>query len=180
MRMDKSRDFSAKDVINFYSKEDLERILRDYGECRRYKKVANAIISKRPLKSNKNLADILGKLGIKDKKTLAKIFQAIRIEVNNELSELENLLENAKKIAKKDTILGIITFHSLEDRIVKNTFKKWSRKCICPPEAIKCECGGNNNLGVILTKKPITASKEEVKNNPRSRSAKLRGFKFIR
>ena len=112
MRMDKSRDFSAKDVVNFYSKEDLERILRDYGECRRYKKVANAIISKRPLKSNRELADILGKLGIKDKKTLAKIFQAIRIEVNNELSELENLLENAKKIAKKDSILGIITFHS--------------------------------------------------------------------
>jgi 16S rRNA (cytosine1402-N4)-methyltransferase len=88
------------------------------------------------------------------------------------------LLENAKKIAKKDTILGIITFHSLEDRIVKNTFKKWSRKCICPSEAIKCECGGNNEIGEIITKKPIVASKDEVKQNPRARSAKLRGFKF--
>jgi 16S rRNA (cytosine1402-N4)-methyltransferase len=179
MRMDKSRDFSAKDVVNFYSKEDLEKLLREYGECRRYKKVANAIISKRPLKSNRELADILGKLGIKNKKTLAKIFQAIRIEVNNELGELKNLLENVKKIVKKGTILGIITFHSLEDRIVKNTFKEWSKKCICPPEAIKCECEGNNNIGVVLTKKPLIASNEEIKINPRSRSAKLRGFKFI-
>ena len=96
-----------------------------------------------------------------------------------EKDELINYLENAKKIAKKGTVLGIITFHSLEDRIVKNTFKEWSKKCICPPEAIKCECGGNNNLGIILTKKPLIASKEEIKINPRSRSAKLRGFKFI-
>jgi 16S rRNA (cytosine1402-N4)-methyltransferase len=74
--------------------------------------------------------------------------------------------------------LGIITFHSLEDRIVKNRFKEWAKKCICPPEAIRCECGGNNQKGIILTKKPITASKEEIRENPRSRSAKLRGFMF--
>ena len=180
MRMDKSKNFSAKDVVNFYSKEELERIFKNYGECRRYKKIANAIISKRTIKSNKELTDLLLSVGVRDKKTLAKIFQAIRIEVNNELSELENLLENAKKIAKKGTILGIITFHSLEDRIVKNTFKEWSKKCICPPEAMKCECGGNNNIGIILTKKPLSASNEEIKLNLRSRSAKLRGFKFIR
>jgi len=180
MRMDKNQDLSAREVLNYYSKEDLEKILKDYGECRRYKKVANAIFSKRPIKSNRELADILGKIGIKDKKDLAKIFQAIRIEVNNELNELEKILENAEKLAKNGTILGIITFHSLEDRIVKNRFKEWSRKCICPPEAIRCECGGDNQLGKILTKKPLTASKEELKLNPRSRSAKLRGFQFIR
>ncbi|ACM93172.1 S-adenosyl-methyltransferase MraW [Nautilia profundicola AmH] len=180
MRMDKTQDFSAKDVVNFYSKEDLERIIKNYGECRRFKKVVSAIISKRPIKSNRELADILGHIGLRDKKDLAKIFQAIRIEVNNELNELEKILKNAKKLAKNGTILGIITFHSLEDRIVKNTFKEWSKKCICPPEAIRCECGGNNQLGKILTKKPLVASKEEIKMNPRSRSAKLRGFQFIR
>ncbi|GAB6073486.1 16S rRNA (cytosine(1402)-N(4))-methyltransferase RsmH [Nautilia lithotrophica] len=180
MRMDKTQDFSAREVLNFYSREDLEKIIRDYGECRRYKKVVNTIISKRPIKSNREFADILGQVGLKDKKDLARIFQAIRIEVNNELNELEKILENSKKLAKAGTILGIITFHSLEDRIVKNTFKEWSKKCICPPEAIRCECGGNNELGKILTKKPLTASKEEIKNNPRSRSAKLRGFQFNR
>ncbi len=178
MRMDKTQKLSAREVLNFYSREDLERIIKEFGECRRYKKVVNAIISKRPVKSNKALADILGQTGIKDKKDLAKIFQAIRIEVNNELKELEKILENSKKLAKPGTVVGIITFHSLEDRIVKNTFKEWSKKCICPPEAIRCECGGNNELGKILTKKPLTASKEEIKNNPRSRSAKLRGFQF--
>ena len=180
MRMNKNQELSAREVLNYYSREDLERIFRDYGECRRYKKVANAIISKRPIKSNREFADILGHIGLKDKKALAKVFQAVRIEVNNELNELEKILENSEFLAKNGTILGIITFHSLEDRIVKNRFKQWSKKCICPPEAIKCECGGNHQLGKILTKKPLTASKEELKTNPRSRSAKLRGFKFIR
>ena len=180
MRMNKNQDLSAYDVVNFYSQQDLEYIIKEYAEERRYKKVVNAIIAKRPLKSNRELTDILGKVGIKDKKDLARIFQAIRIEVNNELDELKKILQYSKELACKNTIIGIITFHSLEDRIVKNTFKEWSRKCICPPEAIRCECGGNNELGVILTKKPLTASKEEVKRNPRSRSAKLRGFKFTR
>jgi len=178
MRMDKTQNLSAKEVINHYSQLDLERIIKHYGECKRYKRVVNAIISKRPIKSNREFADILGEVGIKDKKSLAKIFQAIRIEVNNELNELEKILENSKKIAKKGTILSIITFHSLEDRIVKNTFREWSKKCICPPEAIRCECGGDNEIGEIITKKPIVADKKEIQQNPRSRSAKLRGFKF--
>jgi len=178
MRMNKNQELSAKEVVNFYSREDLEKIIRDYGECRRYKKVVNALISKRPIKSNRDFTDILGQVGIRDKKDLAKIFQAIRIEVNNELNELEKILDNAKKLAKTGTVLGIITFHSLEDRIVKNRFKEWSKNCICPPEAIKCECGGKNAFGKILTKKPLCASKEEKDINPRSRSAKLRGFQF--
>jgi 16S rRNA (cytosine1402-N4)-methyltransferase len=178
MRMNKNQELSAYEVVNYYSKDKLEKILRDYGEVRNYKKVANAIVSNRVIKSNKELSEILGKIGIKDKKNLAKVFQAIRIEVNNELNELESLLENSKEIARDGTILGIITFHSLEDRIVKNKFKEWSKNCICPPESIKCECGNNNALGKILTKKPITASNEEIKQNPRSRSAKLRGFMF--
>ncbi len=180
MRMNKAQKFSAYDVVNFYDRKQLEDIFKKYAEERWYKKIADVITKNRPLNSNKELADILYKIGIKDKKRLAPIFQAIRIEVNNELKELENMLKNVENIAKNDTIVGIITFHSLEDRIVKNQFKKWAKKCICPPEAIRCECGGNNEKGIILTKKPITASKEEIKSNPRSRSAKLRGFKFTK
>ncbi|WP_024788077.1 MULTISPECIES: 16S rRNA (cytosine(1402)-N(4))-methyltransferase RsmH [unclassified Lebetimonas] len=178
MRMNKNQDLSAYEVINYYSREEIERILKEFAEERRYKKIAKAIISNRVINSNREFADILGKIGIKDKKSLARIFQAVRIEVNNELGELENLLENAKNIAKPGTILGIITFHSLEDRIVKNKFKEWAKNCICPPEAIRCECGGNHALGKIITKKPVTATNDEIKTNPRSRSAKLRGFLF--
>jgi len=180
MRMNKSQNFSAYDVVNFYDRNRLEKILRNYAEERRYKKVADFIIQNRPINSNRELADILAKAGYKDKKNLARIFQAIRIEVNNELNELEAILEKSKSISNDGTVLSIITFHSLEDRIVKNTFKKWAKRCICPSDAIKCECGGNNQLGKILTKKPITASKEEIKLNPRSRSAKLRAFQFER
>ncbi len=180
MRMNKEQDFSAKDVVNFYSREDLERILKEYSEDRRYKKIADFIIKNRPITSNRELSEVLMKAGLKDKKQLAPIFQAIRIEVNNELNELENILYESEKLAKNGTILGIITFHSLEDRIVKNRFKEWAKKCICPPEAIRCECGNNNQKGIILTKKPITATKEEIQKNPRSRSAKLRGFMFTK
>ncbi len=180
MRMNKDQKFSAYDVVNFYDRNQLEEVLKKYAEERQFRKIADFIIKHRPLNSNRELADVLHKAGIKDKKRMAPIFQAIRIEVNNELKELENILNNVENIAKNGTILGIITFHSLEDRIVKNRFKEWARKCICPTEAFKCECGGNNQKGVILTKKPIVASKEEIKNNPRSRSAKLRGFKFTK
>ena len=178
MRMNQDQDLSAYDVVNFYSKEDLEKIFKTYAEERKYKKIADIIVKNRPIVSNKELSEVLLKAGIKNTKNLARIFQAIRIEVNAELKELENLLENAKNIAKKSTILAIITFHSLEDRIVKNSFKKWSKKCICPPEAIKCECGGNNQIGEIINKKPIVALEDEIRENPRSRSAKLRGFCF--
>ena len=180
MRMNKNQKFSAEDVVNFYDRNQLEEIFKKYAEERYFRKVADVIIKNRPIKSNRELADILARIGFKDKKNLARIFQAIRIEVNDELKELENILKNSEKIAQNNTIIGIITFHSLEDRIVKNQFKEWSKKCICPPEAIKCECGGNNQKGIVLTKKPLTASKEEIQLNPRSRSAKLRGFKFTK
>jgi 16S rRNA (cytosine1402-N4)-methyltransferase len=178
MRMNKDQEFSAKDVVNFYDRESLERVIKEYSEDRRYKKIADFIIKNRPINSNRELSEVLMRAGLKDKKSLAPIFQAIRIEVNNELDELNRILDYSKEIAKDGTILGVITFHSLEDRIVKNKFKEWARKCICPSDAIRCECGGNNQKGIILTKKPITPSKEEIKKNPRSRSAKLRGFLF--
>jgi len=180
MRMNKEQKFSAYDVVNFYDRNQLEELFKKYAEEKHYRKIADVIIKNRPIKSNRELSDILHKAGIKDKKRLAPIFQAIRIEVNDELKELEKILKNAKNVSKNGTILGIITFHSLEDRIVKNQFKEWAKKCICPPDSFKCECGGNNQQGIILTKKPITPTKEEIKQNPRSRSAKLRAFKFLK
>jgi len=178
MRMNKNQSFSAKDVVNFYDKKALEEIFKKYAEERQYKKIADVIVKNRPINSNRELTDILLRAGIKDKKRLAPIFQAIRIEVNDELKELEKILTYTQNIATNNTVLSIITFHSLEDRIVKNQFKEWAKRCICPSDAFKCECGGNNQRGVILTKKPIIASKEEIQLNPRSRSAKLRAFQF--
>ena len=180
MRMNKNQKLSAYDVINFYDRNSLEEILKMYAEERRYKKIADFIMKNRPINSNRELTEVLMSAGMKDKKNLARIFQAIRIEVNNELKELENILKEVKDLAQNGTVLEIITFHSLEDRIVKNQFRNWAKKCICPSENFRCECGGNNQKGIILTKKPLSASKEELKENPRSRSAKLRGFKFIK
>ena len=182
MRMNQAQEFSAKDVVNYYSLNELERIFKDYGEERYYKKIASKIVERRKEKkfeSSKELADFIASF-IPRKKIhpATQIFQAIRIEVNSELTELENILDKSLKIASKGTILGIITFHSLEDRIVKQTFKEWSKRCICPSDAFRCECGGNNEKGKIITKKPLVATKEEILANPRSRSAKLRGFCF--
>ena len=182
MRMNQNQEFSAFDVVNFYSLNELERIFKDYGEERYYKKIAAKIIERRKqnkFTSSKELAEFIESF-IPRKKIhpATQIFQAIRIEVNNELSELEAILENSLKIAKKGTILSIITFHSLEDRIVKQTFRDWSKKCICSDDAFRCECGNNNEKGKVINKKPLTASKEELLANPRSRSAKVRGFVF--
>ncbi|MEO1941618.1 MAG: 16S rRNA (cytosine(1402)-N(4))-methyltransferase RsmH, partial [Campylobacterales bacterium] len=180
MRMDRDQPLSAKEVLNHYSRQELERIFREYGEIRRPQPIVEAIFRHRPISSNRELAQLLGEVGIKNRKGLAPIFQAIRIEVNDELGELERLLDQIEEGGEGGTRVGIISFHSLEDRIVKRRFKKWSQNCLCPPEAIRCLCGGNNRLGRVLTKKPITPSREEIRENPRARSAKLRGFQFER
>ncbi len=183
MRMDKSAALSAYEVVNFYPKERLEYILKEYGEVKNYKKIADIIVktrSKKEIASAKELSQLLAKHFMKTKKIhpATLVFQAIRIEVNEELKELERLLDRLEEHRPKGAKIAIITFHSLEDRIVKNRFRKWAKKCICPSESIRCECGKNNELGYILTKKPIIAKKEEIEKNPRSRSAKMRVFKF--
>jgi len=182
MRMNQSQEFSAKDIVNYYSLNELERIFKEYGEERYYKKIAQKIVERRKDKNfetSKELADFIASF-IPRKKIhpATQIFQAIRIEVNEELKELEAILEKSLSIANSGTILSIITFHSLEDRIVKQTFKEWSKECICDSNAFRCECGKNNAKGKIINKKPFTASKEELLANPRSRSAKVRGFVF--
>ncbi len=187
MRMDATANLNAYEIVNNYTREKLEYILNHYGEVRLYKKVANAIIdarSKKPIKSSKELSDIVCKIIPRGGKihpaTLS--FQGIRIEVNNELGEIEKLLDILEQKAKnkelEGAIISLITFHSLEDRLVKTRYKKWSKSCICDTHAIRCNCGKNHELGKMLVRKPITASKKELKINARSRSAKLRTFIF--
>ena len=180
MRMDQNASLSAKTVVNEYDESELVRILKEYGEIRQAKKLAQAIIQQRPITSAKELADIALKVLPKNRKIhpATTLFQAIRVEVNQELIQLERLLDSLERFHPAGAKIAIITFHSLEDRIVKNRFKKWARKCICPPQALRCECGGERALGTILTKKPITAGERELKENPRARSAKLRVFQF--
>jgi len=187
MRMDSTAELSAFEVVNEYAQDKLEYILNHYGEVRSYKRVASAIVEARnneSIDSGKQLSDIISKVVPRGGKihpaTLS--FQGIRIEVNNELGEIEGLLDVLEEKFRagelKGTIVSLITFHSLEDRLVKNRYKKWSTACICDPHAMRCTCGKNHQLGKMLVRKPITATKDELKINARSRSAKLRTFIF--
>lgn len=179
MRMNQNQILDAATVVNTYSQDELERVFKECGEVREYKKVASLIINNRPFTSAKQISELLSKKMSKGKIHPATLpFQGIRIEVNDELGVLERLFESLENAKLKNCIVAIISFHSLEDRIVKNYFKKWTKSCICPSEVFRCECGNNHALGKIITKKPIIPTNEEIKQNPRSRSSKLRIFKF--
>jgi len=183
MRMDASSALSAYEVVNEYPKEKLEYIFDVYGEVRSFKRLASAVVEARaqaPINSAKELSEIAKTVipagGKIHPATL--MFQAIRIEVNNELGEIEGLLDALEQKHVKGEVVSLISFHSLEDRLVKNRFKKWAQNCICDPQAMRCTCGKNHALGKAFSSKPVTASKAELKVNPRSRSAKLRSFRF--
>lgn len=183
MRMDATAALSAYEVVNTYPQEKLEYILDAYGEVRSYRKLAGAIMearAKAPIKSAMELSEIAKSVIPSNGKIhpATLMFQAIRIEVNNELGEIEGLLDALENKHYAGEIVSLITFHSLEDRLVKNRFKKWATECICDPQAMRCTCGKNHAIGKALVRKPVTASKEELKINPRSRSAKLRSFRF--
>jgi len=180
MRMDKDAPLDAAQVVNEYGQSELEKILLEYGELRNYKKIVASIVSNRPFTSAKELSDTLKPLMPHGKKIhpATLLMQAIRIEVNDELGELKSLLKTIEDAKFLDTKVAIISFHSLEDRIVKQTFSKWTKNCICPPEAMRCVCSNDYALGEILTKKPIIANDVEIKENVRSRSAKMRIFKM--
>jgi len=180
MRMDKDSSLSAEDVVNNYSAHELGNILLEYGELRNYKKIASCIIENRPFTSAKELGDTLKPHMPKGKKInpATLLMQAIRIEVNDELGELKSLLQTIADVKLPNAKVAIISFHSLEDRIVKKAFSAWAKSCICPPEAMRCECGNNHELGKIVSKKPIMAKDDELKENPRSRSAKMRVFQM--
>ena len=180
MRMDKDAPLSASEVVNEYSKNELEKILLEYGELRNYKKIASEIVANRPFNSAKSLSDTLKPHMPHGKKIhpATLLMQAIRIEVNDELGELKSLLQSLEDAKFPHAKIAIISFHSLEDRIVKQTFSKWGKSCRCPQEAIRCLCGNDNELGKIISRKPIMAQDDELKENPRSRSAKMRVFKM--
>ncbi|MGB3961145.1 MAG: 16S rRNA (cytosine(1402)-N(4))-methyltransferase RsmH [Sulfurimonas sp.] len=182
MRMDKESVLSAFEVVNQYPREDIERILLEYGELRNYKKITSVIMENRPFSSAKELGEAVKSYMPHGKKIhpATLLMQAIRIEVNDELGELQSLLQSIEKANIPNAKVAIISFHSLEDRIVKQEFSRWTKSCICPPEAMRCVCGNNHAIGKILTKKPLMAKDDELKENARSRSAKMRVFQMDR
>ncbi len=185
MRMSRE-GLSARDVVNEYSFEELRRILYEYGEEKFAPKIADGIVKARaatPIETTGELAEII-KRSVpaayrREKNPCRKSFQAIRIEVNHELDVLETALSVGFERLKVGGRMAVITFHSLEDRIVKNRFREFCTGCICPPEFPVCVCG-RLPRGRTLFKKPVTASEEELAANPRSRSAKLRVIEKIR
>ncbi|MBR1681628.1 16S rRNA (cytosine(1402)-N(4))-methyltransferase RsmH [bacterium] len=184
MRFNKDADFSAYDVVNSYSEADLVRIFSEYGEEHFSKRIAKAIIARRhviAIKTTTDLAQIIKDATPPQKSRIhpaTRVFQAIRIEVNNELKNIKNTLNDVLDLLDYGAIISVISFHSLEDRIVKEQFKYYSAKCHCPKEQLICTC--EPPMLELINKKPITASESELKENPPSRSAKLRAAKFIK
>ena len=179
MRMSKEGT-SARDIVNEYSKEQLTKILYEYGEEKFAPRIAETIIKKRsekPVETTTELADIVrDSIPAKfrrDKNPCKKTFQAIRIAVNCEFDHLDRALDEGFELLKPGGRFCIITFHSLEDRIVKQRFAGWCKGCTCPPDFPVCVCG-NKPKGKLVCRKPLEASEEELEANPRSRSAKLR------
>ena len=182
MRMDKSQKLTAKEVVNTYSEQELARIIFEYGEERFSRKIAFNICEERKKKeitTTDELVRIIEKsipgFAKNEGHPAKRTFQAIRIEVNNEIEPLYNTILDCVELLKPEGRLCVITFHSLEDRAVKNAFETAQGKCTCPKDLPYCVCGAKS-LGKIINKKPIIASKEEQEENTRSKSAKLRIF----
>lgn len=182
MRMDQQENRSAYDVVNFYDEYELRRIIKDYGEERFAQRIAQHIAEVRqqkPIETTTELAQIISEAipaaqRMKEAQNPARrTFQAIRIEVNGELDAIAPSIEDACARLKPGGRMAVITFHSLEDRITKETFRKLSTGCTCPPEFPVCTCGGKPKIR-LLSRKPILPTDEEMEINPRSRSAKLR------
>ena len=183
MRMDKCQDFTAKDLINSYSEAELYHIIRDYGEDKFAKNIAKHIVlerAKKPIETTFELSEVIShaipmKMRMQGGHPAKKTFQAIRIALNRELEVLEESLDGMIKALKPGGRLCIITFHSLEDRIVKRAFRTAEDPCICPKDFPICTCG-RKSLGKVISKKAILPSDLEREENPRSKSAKLRIF----
>ena len=183
MRMDKRQEMTAETIVNTYSEKELFRIIRDYGEDRFAQNIAKHICLARqeqPIKTTGQLNAIIDRaIPAKVKKTgghpSKRTYQAIRIELNQELTVLQEHLDEMIELLNPGGRLCIITFHSLEDRIVKSSFKKNENPCTCPPNFPVCVCG-NKSKGTVISRKPILPSEEELAANSRSKSAKLRVF----
>ena len=183
MRMDDRQTLTAKDIVNTYSEMDLYRIIRDYGEDKFAKNIAKHIVAERQKKTIETTGElteiIRASIPMKVQATgghpAKRTFQAIRIELNKELEVLQNNLDEMIELLNPGGRICIITFHSLEDRIVKTNFKKNENPCTCPSDFPVCVCG-NVSKGIVVTRKPILPSEKELGENSRSKSAKLRVF----
>ncbi|WP_432664762.1 16S rRNA (cytosine(1402)-N(4))-methyltransferase RsmH [Wukongibacter baidiensis] len=181
MRMDRNRSLTAEEVVNTYSEKELQKIIKLYGEEKWASRIAKFIVAERKekeIKTTGELVEIIKKAVPAGARRngphpAKRTFQAIRIEVNNELGILEQTVKDVSEVLTKDGRICIITFHSLEDRIIKNVYKELATGCICPPELPICKCD-NEPILKVVTRKPIYPSEMEVEVNPRSRSAKLR------
>lgn len=186
MRMNVSQDFSAYELLNSYKEEDLARVIKDYGEEKFAKSIARHIVKARerkPIETTKELEEIILNSvprykGQDGKSNVQRTFQAIRIEVNKELDVLSEFLDKAILRLKPGGRLAVISFHSLEDRIVKQKFREYATGCICPPDFPICVCG-HKQIGKLITKHPVEATKEEIELNSRSSCAKLRVIEKI-
>ena len=186
MRMDNNAELSAYDVVNTYSEAELKRVIKDYGEENWSARIAKLIVERRatmPIRTTFELVDAIKaaipkKMRDENQHPAKRTFQAIRIEVNRELDVIEKTLLVAVDMMNEGGVLAVITFHSLEDRIVKNVFKKLQYSCTCPPEFPVCICN-SKQVVEIITRKPILPSENEVEMNPRSRSAKLRAARKL-
>ena len=183
MRMDTRQAMTARDIVNDYSEMELYRVIRDYGEDKFARNIARHIVTareKKPIETTGQLTEIIRKsIPMKYQKKgghpAKRTFQAVRIELNRELEVLRDSLDDMIELLNPGGRLCIITFHSLEDRIVKSAFKKNENPCVCPPDFPVCVCG-KVSKGSIVTRKPILPSREEMESNSRSKSAKLRIF----
>lgn len=183
MRMDRRQEFTAKELINTYSEMELYHIIRDFGEDKFAKNIAKHIVAaraKKPIETTGELTEIIkaaipAKIRMNAGHPAKRTFQAIRIELNKELEVLQNSLEDMIDLLNPGGRICIITFHSLEDRIVKSIYKKSENPCTCPSDFPICVCG-KKSLGKVITRKPIIPTEEELEYNSRSKSAKLRVF----
>ncbi len=178
MRMDETSTLTAEQIVNRFDPSEIERILRSYGEERWARRIAQYIVARRPLRTTRDLAQaveaaIPRKAWPRDINVATRTFQGLRIAVNNELDEIEAGLKAALSTLKPGGRMATISFHSLEDRLVKSFFIVESKDCICPPQQPVCTCGHRATLRII-TRRPVRPSEEEVAANPRARSARLR------
>lgn len=177
MRLDPSAAITAADLVNRLPERELANLIFEYGEERQSRRIARAIVAHRPIHTARELGELIAQAVPRRRgeriHPATRTFQALRIAVNDELGALEEALPQAVELLKPGGRLAVISFHSLEDRIVKNYFRREATDCLCPPHILFCECGHRASLAIV-TRKPITPTEEEISRNPRARSAKLR------
>ncbi len=179
MRMDRRQSLDAYNFVNTFSEAEIEKVLKEYGEERQARRIALAIAAERRKKAIETAADLAEIIvRVKGKRSrgphpATQCFQALRIAVNRELESLRRFLTDGYQLLRPEGRMVIISFHSLEDRLVKGAFRQWSRECLCPPRTLQCRCGWSQKVR-LLTKKPLRPGLEELQANPRCRSAKLR------